>query len=72
MAAKLKTFVFTGQCTVSIFTKVEAEDEERAREIAEERPLQSLCHRCSSRDEDGSWALSGALDGTAEEIKLDD
>lgn len=66
----MSEYRFSAQVTVSISTTVEADTEEEARVLVEEREMQSLCHYCASGDENQCWSLSGELDGTAQEVKL--
>lgn len=60
--------------TISVWTDVEANNEEEANELAEERPLQGLCHQCGSarfKEGEREWRTSGELDGTPKELIVD-
>lgn len=61
--------------TISVWTDVEADSEEEAKEIAEERPLQGLCHQCSSArfgEGEREWRTSGELDGVPKELTAEE
>lgn len=53
--------------TISIYTKVDADSDEEAKELAMERPLMRFCHQCSAGKPDKEWVTSGELDGTPQE-----
>lgn len=56
-----RTFIVSGSVTVSCYTKVEAENIEEAKEIAETRGLSNLCHMPFEDGEDESWHIE--MDG---------
>lgn len=41
-------YIVTGILHLGVYTEVEAETEDQALQIAEERPVRSLCHQCAS------------------------
>lgn len=61
----------SGIVTISILTEVEADTEQEAIRIAEERGLVSLCHFCASGDPEREWITSGELDGIPMEIRVE-
>lgn len=66
----MKIYTVSALVTISILTEVIAESEEQALEIAEERPMQSFCNSCSSKDPDDQWVFGGELDGTACDLTI--
>jgi hypothetical protein len=61
--SKSRDYVVTAEVTISISTVVHAPSPERAKEIAEDRPMLVLCNQCAGGDERSEWVTSGALDG---------
>jgi hypothetical protein len=61
-------FYASGMVTISLGARIEAPNEETAREMAEELYLPSLCYHCAKagHDDPKAWGLSGELDGTPE------
>lgn len=69
-------YSITGTLLVGVFTEVEAEDEDSARDIALQRGIQGICGRCSSSrysDEKASevWRLSDELNGDVEKLVVE-
>jgi hypothetical protein len=58
-----KLWSIGGTASVSLCTEVWADTLEEAKEIAEQRAVQSICHQCSSADSITEWALCDGLDG---------
>lgn len=55
--------------TISVLTDVEAESEDEAIRLAEERSVIGLCHQCGgNRTRDEEWVTSGELDGEPQEL----
>lgn len=65
-------FTLSAQVTISIHTVVEANSEEEAIQIAEDRPLCTLmdCGRMGEHVEE-VWFHSGELDGVPQDISID-
>lgn len=63
----MKTYIFTGEVTVSCYTKVEANSLEEALEIAEERADNIDKAQWKDRRENEMW-LSDGYDGTVQNI----
>lgn len=66
-------FKVTAAVTISVWTEVDADSEEQAKEIASDRAMQSLCHQCGgSRRGEGreEWRTSGELDGTPFDLEV--
>lgn len=60
-------FIVSANVTISVWTEVEADTEQEAMALAEDRPMQTLCHQCSgTRHSQGreEWRTSGELDGS--------
>lgn len=68
----MKKFTVSALVTISLHTVVEADNEEEAIKIAEDRQLCSLmdCDRMGESVEE-VWFHSGELDGIPHEIKVD-
>lgn len=67
-------YIVSASVTVSVWTEVEADTAEQARELAEDRPMQSLCHRCGETrrgQEREEWRTSGELDGTPSGLRAE-
>lgn len=56
-------FTVSTEITISVFTFVEAETEEKAKAIAATRSVTSLCHSCAHGSPGEEWVTSGELDG---------
>jgi len=66
-----KKYRFSAEVTISVWTEVEAESEEEARDIALGNPMMDLCGYCSQMQPDGLWVTNGDLDGEPQNVKLD-
>ena len=66
----MKTYIFNAHVTVSAWTHVEAETEEEARQIAEERIDVTLGGVASGADPTETWIIDDA-DGVPTEITLE-
>jgi hypothetical protein len=60
----LAKYIVSGTITISALIEVEADNEQEAREKAEDSPVISLCHYCADKSPDCEWVTSGDLDGT--------
>ena len=60
---KFKVYATVG---VSVMTYVNAVNEKHAKQLAEARTLQGLCHQCAYGHPDEVWSLVGELDGEPE------
>ena len=58
-----KQFKVTAEMTIQVTTVVRATSEKEASKIAENRPIQKLCCRCTDGDALVEWALHGGLVG---------
>jgi hypothetical protein len=72
--AERREYVVCGTLHVGVFTRVMAETEQEAMEIAGARGVVSLCHRCggSSAEALSKWSLSDGLDGEVDEFLADE
>ena len=68
----MKKYIVTGLVTISVHTEVFAETAEDAIEMAQERPLQSICHYCSGQKPVDQWITSGELDGEVKDMVCDE
>ncbi len=55
-------YLVVAEMTISVSVRVEAKNEEEAKEKALEAGVQGLCHQCARGDYD-VWSTSGELDG---------
>jgi hypothetical protein len=59
------------EVTISIHTYVEAESGEEAMDVAEGRPMHSLCYQCGGDSTvDEEWCTSGELDGSPVKMRV--
>ena len=62
-----RRYTVYGALSVGVVTSVMAESPEQAREIAECRDVQSLCHQCAGSDDvKVEWGLCDSLNGDIE------
>lgn len=62
-----------GTATISMHTVVEADSPEEAKEIAQERAVQGLCHGCANaRGADEEWRTNGELDGEPGDLEVEE
>jgi hypothetical protein len=59
----MATWNVSAEMTISVQTEVEADTEEEARAIAEDRGVQGLCLQCAGGEPTAEWITSGELDG---------
>jgi hypothetical protein len=58
----MSKYLFVVNTTISMHTEVEADSLEEAVELAKNNPVMSLCHQCSSHEDDKYWVTSGEFD----------
>lgn len=60
----MRRYIVNARVTISMLTHVDANSKSEAIEIAQERPVMTLCHCCGGSDGiDEQWVTSGELDG---------
>lgn len=65
----MKKWRLVATATITLITDVEADSVEDAREIADKRGIQSVCHKCSGKNREHVWSLTGELDGEPDLLK---
>jgi len=69
----LKRYRVQGELTISVSTIVWATSAAAAKTLAEDKPVQGLCHQCSSGDEEETeWVTSGELDGAPAKLQVEE
>jgi hypothetical protein len=59
-------------CTIGVFTDVEADSPEQAKELAEDRGMVGLCYQCATGDPAEEWCTSGELDGIPSDLDVEE
>lgn len=59
----MRKFTVGAMVTISLYTEVEADSPEQARELAENQQMPSLCHQCAGGEPEEQWCTSGEFDG---------
>jgi hypothetical protein len=72
MMSKKSRYRVMAECTISVETIVEASSPEKARDLAHERTMMSLCHSCSSGSPEEEWVTTGELDGEPMNLKVEE
>lgn len=68
----MKTWVVSGQITIGVWTRIEAESAEQAVAEASERQVMSLCHQCAGDDNaDEEFVTGGELDGEPTQLRAE-
>jgi len=57
------TYQVNAEITISVYTIVEADSEEQAKQFALDLPVASLCHQCADNGGYDQWSPTGELDG---------
>lgn len=66
-------YIVTGSITISVHTVVDADSPEAAKEEAQSRSVQGLCHQCAdSRGADEEWRTSVELDGEPTDLNVEE
>lgn len=65
-------FVVVAEMTISLHTRVEAENAEAALEDAGGRRTPRLCHQCAGGDPRLDWVTSGELDGEPAKLRIEE
>lgn len=59
--SETKKYTFVVCSGISLHVDVEAKSLAEAMKLAQDSPIQGLCHQCA-RGDDGEWSTSGELD----------
>ena len=65
-----KHYKVTSEIIIHLTTTVRASSEKDAIRIAESRPLQKLCHRCSDGDHMVEWSINNGLTSEPNKLKI--
>ncbi len=69
---KKRKYKVSGSVTISVYTEVEATSKAEAVRLAQEHPMQSFCHQCSTGSPDEEWTTSGELDGEPTDVRVEE
>jgi hypothetical protein len=68
----LKRYRVTAEITISVSTVVMAKSEKAALDLAQDQPMQSLCHQCANGEDATEWVTSGELDGVPKNLRAEE
>lgn len=69
---RMKRYRLTSTITISVTTVVRARSPKAAKEAGLDTPVMTLCHQCASGDETTEWVTSGELDGSPEDLSVEE